>query len=224
MGGFFISLGWSHFIPRADILDDIIFSLHSADNGGIRMSFKGAKKPFLWGHTRYCHRVLVSVRACRAPNDIYMEMYNDNSLKTGIHSHYIIVVKRQTKILSCLLACKQNYFYTCSIFTFYLQNPFTCYCIVDYIFYNPTYKFFWKLFFKLKHILSSHKYTSSKEATVQQFYCSNALTSDLNSVILSMPLKMSTLKILVKIRSICPTVGLTVWPTALKALYIKMQV
>ena len=170
------------------------------------MSFKGAKKPFLWGHTRYCHRVLVSVRACRAPNDIYMEMYNDNSLKTRIHSHYIIVVKRQTKILSCLLACKQNYFYTCSIFTFYLQNPFTCYCIVDYIFYNPTIYFFEKYFSNL----STYCQATSKEATVQQFYCSNALTSDLNSVILSMPLEMSTLKILVKIRSICPTVGLTV--------------
>ena len=57
------------------------------------MSFKGAKKPSLLGVTRYCHRVLDTISGLGSwgtPNDIYMEMYKDNSHKTGEHSHYIM--------------------------------------------------------------------------------------------------------------------------------------
>lgn len=83
------------------------------------MSFKGAKKPGLWGLARYCHRVLDSVSARGAPNDIYMEMYKDNSHKTGIHSHYIMEQR-----LVQILAGNDSDFpankilqHTCSIFT-----------------------------------------------------------------------------------------------------------
>ena len=77
------------------------------------MSFKGAKKPSLWGLTRYCHRVLDIVSAGGAPNDIYMEMHKDNSHKTGVHSHYIMEQRLGQILVGNDSSFKQTeYFYT----------------------------------------------------------------------------------------------------------------
>ena len=74
--------------------------------------------------------MLDTVSTGGAPNDIYMEMYKDNSHKTGVHSHYIMEQRLgQILVGNDSSLANKIFLHTCLIFTFIPKKPTRLICI-----------------------------------------------------------------------------------------------